>query len=455
MLASISFNQSHKSSLSHNNRDHKSGNKDIDESRSHLNIYFVKEDIREVYKELFQDSVDTYNEKQKRQDRKIENYYDKVHHDKKTHEQRELVVAIGAGKDPEEHRSGKKEALIQYAEEFQERNPNLRVYNMVLHDDEANPHLHINYVPHFDSKRGLSKRVGMDKALQQQGIEGKGTELIGKWRAIETSRIEALAKEHLHDFERANVGSHKYMKVQEYKEYADSLGEIEIEIENQKNELEDIDRFVKHEQGKLSELDQQKDYLVNGIIEKNFELKKIEKDFSRFESSLKDKKMELQRSAEKLDHLKKEISKIETPLVELDSIKETKIFNKVTVNQQDYEILKNMAKKSLSDKKIGLELENENHELKKQVVQYQKKNQDQERQLNVLEQQRESYRVESLNLKKENKKLLQERNVFQRLYEMVKAWLKNQNHNLEALEKQEKKIEKEEKENHKELEIER
>ena len=34
-------------------------------------------------------------------------------------------------------------ALKEFAESFQERNPHLRVFNMVLHMDEATPHLHV------------------------------------------------------------------------------------------------------------------------------------------------------------------------------------------------------------------------------------------------------------------------------------------------------------------------
>ncbi|PFO44288.1 mobilization protein, partial [Bacillus cereus] len=86
-------------------------------------------DIRSVYKDVFQEAVDKYNEKQKRNDRKINDYYAKVHKDDKTHEQRELVVAIGEGKDDPKYREMKKEALKRYAEVFQERNPNLAVYN--------------------------------------------------------------------------------------------------------------------------------------------------------------------------------------------------------------------------------------------------------------------------------------------------------------------------------------
>jgi hypothetical protein len=409
MQASISFNQSHKSSLSHNNREHDSGNKDIDPERSHLNIYFVKEDLREVYQELFQEAVDSYNAKQSRNDRKIEDYYVKIHNDSKTHEQRELIVAIGEGKDPGEFRNGKREALIKYAEEFQERNPNLRVYNMVLHDDEANPHLHINYVSHFESKKGLSKRAGMDKALQQQGIEGKGTELIGKWRTIETGRIEALAKEHIPGFERANVGSHKYMKVEKYKEYAEAVNMARREVENQKVDLEYLEQAKKAEKAKLSELEQYKSGLVDEI---------------------KENKIELQRSAEKFEQLQKEVSNIEVTIGELDSIKETRVFKKVTVSEKDYDMIKSLAKKSLDQNKTGLELERENRLLKQENTNLEIIKQDQERRIHVLGQQKEQYRQESLNLKRENKTLLREKNIFQKLYATVKQWIKSRGINF-------------------------
>ncbi|OFD74443.1 plasmid recombination protein [Bacillus mycoides] len=230
MLFSISFNQSHQSSLSHNNRENIYGNPGIDLSRLDENIYFVQKDILSIYKDVFQEAVDKYNEKQKRNDRKIQDYYDKIHKNEKTHEQRELVVAVGEGKNDPKYREAKKEALKQYAEAFQGRNLNLAVYNMVLHDDEANPHLHINYVPNFESSRGLTRRVGMDRALQQQGVQGKGMELIANWRALETAYIEELAREQIPNFERANVGSHKYMKVRQYKEYAEAVSNIENQI---------------------------------------------------------------------------------------------------------------------------------------------------------------------------------------------------------------------------------
>lgn len=275
MLGSISFNQSYQSSLSHNNRENIHGNPSIDQSRLEENIYFVQKDIRSVYKEVFQEAVDKYNEKQKRNDRKIDDYYDKIHKDEKTHEQRELVVAIGEGKDDPKYRGAKKEALKRYAEAFQERNPNLAVYNMVLHDDEANPHLHINYVPNFKSSRGLTRRVGMDRALQQQGVEGKGRQLIAHWREAETAYIEQLAKEHIPNFERANVGSHKYMKVRQYKEYAEAKSMIENQVQEKETQLQTIDHDLKNVKETTSELELAKKSLESDVVDTYKELEVV------------------------------------------------------------------------------------------------------------------------------------------------------------------------------------
>ncbi|CAM4296250.1 plasmid recombination protein [Bacillus paramycoides] len=272
MLGSISFNQSHQSSLSHNNRENIHGNPGIDPARLDENIFFVQKDIRSVYKDVFQEAVDKYNEKQKRNDRKIDDYYNKIHKDDKTHEQRELVVAIGEGKDDPKYREAKKEALKRYAEVFQERNPNLAVYNMVLHDDEANPHLHINYVPNFESSRGLTRRVGMDRALQQQGVEGTGRKLIAHWRELETAYIEQLAKEHILNFERANVGSHKYMKVRQYKEYAEAKSTIENQVQEKETQLQTIDHYLQNVEEKTNQLQVAKKSMESDVVDKYKEL---------------------------------------------------------------------------------------------------------------------------------------------------------------------------------------
>ncbi|MCU4987321.1 mobilization protein, partial [Bacillus cereus] len=148
-------------------------------------------------------------------------------------------------------------------------------YNMVLHDDEANPHLHINYVPNFESSRGLTRRVGMDKALQQQGVEGKGRQLIAHWREAETAYIEQLAKEHIPNFERANVGSHKYMKVRQYKEYAEAKSTIENQVQEKETQLQTIDHDLKNVEEKTNELELAKKSLESDVVDTYKELEVV------------------------------------------------------------------------------------------------------------------------------------------------------------------------------------
>ncbi|OSX89671.1 hypothetical protein BTJ45_04368 [Bacillus mycoides] len=319
--------------------------------------------------------MDRYNEKQKRSDRKIQDYYDKIHKNEKTHEQRELVVAVGEGKDDPKYREAKKEALKQYAEAFQGRNPNLVVYNMVLHDDEANPHLHINYVPNFESSRGLTRRVGMDRALQQQGIQGKGMELIANWRQLETAYIESLAKKHIPEFERANVGSHKYMKVRQYKEYADAISIMEKQMAVREDVfvkgtkvLEKMDTDIQNSKQEAKQLNVKKSDLYG-------ELQKIEQRLEEIKSSqVEIPTIEIKKSMlghkidpvafEKQQKVVKKIAQI--PIVIKDRERELEIKNKEINSLKD-----DLLNEQLRNKKLAVsnqDLKKENLDLKKENI---------------------------------------------------------------------------------------
>ena len=63
------------------------------------------------------------------------------------------------------------EILDEYVRSFQERNPNLYLFNAVLHMDEATPHLHLDYIPVAHGyKSKLHTRNSLTKALQEMGI---------------------------------------------------------------------------------------------------------------------------------------------------------------------------------------------------------------------------------------------------------------------------------------------
>lgn len=76
-----------KTSIKHNNRAFnerdKERNSHIDYSRSHENKYLVRENIRDLYEREFGQALGNYNNKQKRNDRKINNYFKHIEASKK------------------------------------------------------------------------------------------------------------------------------------------------------------------------------------------------------------------------------------------------------------------------------------------------------------------------------------------------------------------------------------
>ena len=168
-----------KGSQLHNRRDYEKIGKpipeNIDSSKTAENITLVDKDIRQAYQEIFGDALEKYNSKQKRADRKIEDYLDHIQKSKNGEKPfYEDVVQWGKKEDFEspETRQRAKEALLQYAETFEERNPNLKLIGAYIHMDEASPHLHLDYVPVATGySRGLEKRNSLDKAMKQMGFQ--------------------------------------------------------------------------------------------------------------------------------------------------------------------------------------------------------------------------------------------------------------------------------------------
>ena len=82
-----------KGSINHNCRKFTAEN--VDPARSHLNIEYCNEDLHEVYHELFDAAVERYNAKQKRKDRMIDDYYEKIRSGKQEKLFHEIIIQIG------------------------------------------------------------------------------------------------------------------------------------------------------------------------------------------------------------------------------------------------------------------------------------------------------------------------------------------------------------------------
>ena len=209
-----------KGSVNHNSRKFKAEN--VDGERSHLNMDYCNESIKKVYRKLFDEALQRYNEKQTRADRRIDNYYEKIRNSKQEKTFHELILQIGdKGNMGTGSENGKlaKQVLDEYYQQFQERNPNLHVFSAHLHMDEATPHLHIDFVPFTTgSKRGLDTRVSLKQALAAQGFKGgsRGDTEWSQWVQSEKEQLAAVMERHGIEWE--HKGTHeKHLSVLDYK----------------------------------------------------------------------------------------------------------------------------------------------------------------------------------------------------------------------------------------------
>ncbi|OUP62283.1 recombinase [Drancourtella sp. An177] len=229
-----------KGSVNHNSR--KFHAKNTDPERTYLNVEYCNESIKDVYHELFDEALARYNEKQTRNDRRIDDYYEKIRSGKQEKPFHEIILQIGdrdtMGAETEEGRLAAK-ILDEYMQDFQRRNPTLRVFSAHLHMDEATPHLHIDFVPYITgSKRGLDTRVSLKQALTALGFKGgtrRETEL-NQWVSAEKQQLAAIMLEHGIEWEQK--GTHeKHLSLLDF-EKQERAKEVAA-LEAQKAELEE------------------------------------------------------------------------------------------------------------------------------------------------------------------------------------------------------------------------
>ena len=260
----------HQANIPHSNREFIA--KNIDASRTHLNITYVKQNIEEAYHDLFDDSVKEYNDKQKRADRKILNYYENISNGKREEAYYELIVQYGdieTAPCGSENGNETKKMLNEYMTEFQKRNPNLYVFNAVMHLDEASPHLHINFVPFYtkERKNGLRKGVSMRAALDEQGFtnENKKNNSLVEWEESERSYMETILNKHGFIREDKNA-KYAHKTVEQFKKDKDDNRIVDLIRKNTKVTSEDLSKTstiqlqekVRELQNKVQKLEKQK-----------------------------------------------------------------------------------------------------------------------------------------------------------------------------------------------------
>ena len=218
--------------LGHNSREFTAEN--IDTERTKFNTCYIHEDIKKVYHKLFDVALEKYNNKQKRNDRKIPDYYEKIRTSKQEKVFYEIIAQVGNLEDmscTSEYGKLAEQILDEYMKGFIERNPTLYVFSAHLHMDEATPHLHIDFVPYTSGNtRGLETKNTLKGALEKLGFTGgtrSDTELA-QWQNAEKERLAEIMLQYGIEWDKK--GTHKeHLPVLDFKKEMRTQGVLQLE----------------------------------------------------------------------------------------------------------------------------------------------------------------------------------------------------------------------------------
>lgn len=244
--------------IGHNNRTFVA--KNVNAKKISDNITYVQKDLKETYKEIFSEALEKYNAKQKRSDRVIKDYFEHIKNGNQEKPFYEAIIQFGDMKNSKVGTEGgerAKKMLDEYMKDFEKRNPNLIVFNAVMHLDESTPHLHIDFIPvAHNQSRGLETRVSLKKALDEMGVAGTSKKESDRqqWALREKEIMKSIAKKHGLEIENKNI-TRPHLSVEEYKQTCRELDRKKKQINElyEKSNLEpaemkksDLDLLVNH-----------------------------------------------------------------------------------------------------------------------------------------------------------------------------------------------------------------
>lgn len=292
----------------HNLRKYKSADYSSDNIRLIYGTTDLFQDVKRVYHREFDDMVKEYNSRQKREDRKIKDYFEHVaglNQDMAV----EIIFQCGDKKYWEEHWKNKNymsEVFDYILECLQKLLPEFKIANAVIHFDEASPHMHVVGVPVWEgAKRGLSKKVSKRNVFTPQTLS---MILQDKLRAEASYGFECYFKEQLAEKKK---GRNHDLSVTEYK------------VAQESRKLTDIKQQNNEEQKKNTKL--------------RSNINAAETEYAKYEEMITDKKNNL----------------------ELLSSKESELIEKTKIAESVYDLFRQGGTDDVRDKLIDVMYENQ------------------------------------------------------------------------------------------------
>ena len=290
-------------------------------------------DVKDLYLELFEEAKLEYNNKQKRDDRKIENYFDKISNDTKHDLACEIIIELGDMKYWENKSQKDKLKMVDVFKEqiidLEKVVPNFKVANATIHFDESSPHLHIIGVPYKDNcKTGLSRQVGKSDVFTKESLtiiqDKMRVYCINSFNKVYSLKEELKEKQQgrNRDINVKDMGNYQKMKKQLNldKDKLDKANKKSLELDNKSNDIkEQINNL------KISKLN--KDNLIlskedkEKLIKYIDEVDKTNNDFKSIQKlsiTLNDVDTELKENKKNIAKLEKENYKLKQTIEDLN-----------------------------------------------------------------------------------------------------------------------------------------
>lgn len=358
----ITFHLGTTLSQAHNVRDPKVTAKEphIDPHGQHETL--IHEDVECAYKRLFDEALSEYNEKQKKPCRRIADYYEHIKGSKEHHAVYEAIIGV-YGKDEYGKeapnaisRSDCTRLLKEYLKQFQAENPQLNVIGAYIHADEEGkyPHMHLDFIPVAQgNKNGLSKKVSLKGALQQQFKSNNfkySATAQEAWCEIQRKNLQELAQANGHTVLTGVSGGRKHVHTKLYKAEINTVKkQVDAKLAIHQELLDEVAQSPK--------IDAKKNFFGSGYTISAQQYENLSKVGAIAQvASQKLKKLEKTHSGEAL---KNALEELKCQKEELNSK------NKAVIELQ--EELKTEKKlrflKEVENKKLALELQKTEHSL--------------------------------------------------------------------------------------------
>ena len=228
----------------------------------------IVKDVKELYLDLFEEARLEYNNKQTRDDRKIDNYFNKIANDTKHDLACEIVIELGNmeywDEKSLEYKYGMTQVFEQQLEDIQEIVPDFYIANATIHFDEHSPHMHIVGVPVKENcKTGLSRQVGKTSIFTKESlvvIQDKMRE-----RCIDEFNIAYGMDSKLKEKQK---GKNRDITSYERKLFNERVKGLKQEISNLENEVSDLEDNKQNINKQITKLNKDKDDIVDEIDKK-------------------------------------------------------------------------------------------------------------------------------------------------------------------------------------------